>query len=305
MLNGMVVAVPVLSFIAGTAGAAGLMPECPVEQLGDVAQLCGGGGGGGGGGGPTTPPRQCPAAIPAPADAFDCQCKTSGRDPAQRCGTALPQATCFQMIDSAFAIGLLTADGANWLRSNGFCPVHFDAGEGDLIYDFCPMGCFAAETQILTRGGDDGQSRYKPASKITGNDTLMSMTDDASLQRFALAGRPLDRIVHGPEEPALYAFALANGATLRVTQHHPMVLDSGRIVEAEQVAADMVFVGSDGAPVAIRSIARTPAVDDVFNFQTAADTQLGHIIVAEGILVGDLKLQNELAAEASSIAARR
>ncbi len=67
----------------------------------------------------------------------------------------------------------------------------------------------------------------------------------------------------------------------------------------------MSFVGIDGESVAITSITRENAIDDVFGFQTAGETQLSHIIAAEGVLVGDLKLQNELALEDGSIAIRR
>lgn len=275
-------------------GASSAQTLCPIEN--GASQSCGGGGG---------DPRECTVALPVPADAFDCQCKTTGRDPAQRCSGALPQDICFGMIDSAFAIGLLTSDAVTWLRNNGFCPVHFDAGEGDLIYDFCPMGCFAADTRILTGIPGDGKASYTSAARITPQGTLVAMSDEASLRDVALTSLPIDRVVYGPEEPQLFVFELASGATLRVTQHHPMVLDNGKIVEAAEVDLGMSFVGIDGKPVAITSITREKAIDNVFNFQTAGDTQLGHVIVAEGVLVGDLKLQNELAAEQGSIALRR
>jgi hypothetical protein len=242
--------------------------------------------------------------LPVPADTFDCQCKTTGRDPAQRCSGALPQDVCYGMIDSAFAIGLLTSDAVTWLKNNGFCPIHFDAGEGDLIYDFCPMGCFAADTAILTSIAHDGKASYTSASRITPQGTLMTMSDEARLHEVTLTTLPIDRVVYGPEEPQLFVFELASGATLRVTQHHPIVLDNGKIVEAAQVDLRMSFVGIHGKPVAITSITREKAVENVFNFQTA-DTQLSHVIVAEGVLVGDLKLQNELAAEQGSIELRR
>jgi len=75
--------------------------------------------------------------------------------------------------------------------------------------------------------------------------------------------------------------------------------DSGKIVEATLVDTRMSFVGLDGRPVAITAITREKAVDEVFNFETTGETQLGHIIVAEGVLVGDLKLQNEVEEEGS------
>jgi hypothetical protein len=275
---------------------------CPVEPLQpEVSALCGGGGGDGGGGG-----RTCTPALPIPADAFDCQCKTVNIDPTVRCnGVALPQATCQGMINTAFSDGLLTGDAVTFLQNNGFCPVVLDVGEGPQIYDFCPAGCFAADTRVLTTAPGGGKADYTAASEITSQHTLMSMADEASLDELAMAALPIKRAVHGPEAPPLYVFGLANGSTLRVTQHHPMVLDSGKIIEASQVDPAMSFVGLDGQPVAIASITRENAIGDVFNFQTAGDTQLSHIIVAEGVLVGDLKLQNELEAEESSIQVRR
>jgi hypothetical protein len=274
-------------------------PLCPLEPLAtEETSLCDGGGGGGGG-------RTCTPALPTPADAFDCACKTVDVDPTQRCSGALPQDSCNAMINEAFSLGLLTSDAVTFLQNNGFCPVVVDVGSGPRIFDFCPAGCFDADTRILTSVLRDGKASYTPASEITSQDTLMSMADEATLQEVTMAAFPIKRVVHGPEKPPLYVFGLANGSTLRVTRHHPMVLDNGKIVEASQVGRQMSFVGVDGKPVAITSITREPAIDDVFNFQTAGTTQLSHVIVAEGVLVGDLKLQNELDAEQGSIELRR
>ncbi|HEX3481879.1 MAG TPA: Hint domain-containing protein [Kofleriaceae bacterium] len=244
-------------------------------------------------------------AIPIPADAFDCQCKTVLIDPTQRCSGPLPMDQCSSMISIAFSNGLLTSDAVTFLQNNGFCPVIGDLGSGLRILDFCPAGCFAAQTQILTSVPRDGKAGYTPASEITSQDTLMSMADEASLSEVTMAPSTIKRLVHGPEEPPLYVFGLANGSTLRVTQHHPMVLHNGKIIEANQVGRHMSFIGVDGKRVAITSITREPATGEVFNFQTAGDTQLSHVIVAEGVLVGDLKLQNELEAEPGAIELRR
>jgi hypothetical protein len=291
-------AIPAMVVLLESAASAAAL--CPIETLRDeVNPLCGDGGGGGGGG------RECTAALPVPADAFDCACKTVNVDPSQRCSGALPQDSCNAMISSALSLGLITSDAVTFLQSNGFCPVVLDLGAGPRIFDFCPVGCFAADTQILTSVPRDGKAGYTSASEITSRDTLMSMADEASLSEVTLAASAIRRLVHGPEKPLLYAFGLSNGSTLRVTQHHPMVLDNGKLIEANQVERRMSFVGVDGAPVAITSITREPAIADVFNFQTAGDTQLSHIIVAEGVLVGDLKLQNELEAEQGSIELRR
>lgn len=258
--------------------------------------------------------QTCPPVIPPPpappADSFIVQCFTLGRTTEMRCGTPIPPESCDILNNRALSppngqAPLLTQDGYNLLVFNGFCAMTMDLGMGLQIYDFCPRGCFAADTQILTGIARDGKATYALAASVSQTSTVMSMTDDASLGDVVLAPQSIRRRVHGPEEPDLFVFALANGSTLRVTQHHPMVLDNGKIVQAAQVDARMSFVGLDGRSVGIAAITREKAVDEVYNFETTSETTLGHIIVAEGVLVGDLKLQIELENEEGSIGLRR
>lgn len=299
---------PPISSLIGAAAAMLLAPRaaaatiaCPFEVeafTADLLPVCDDGA-------PWPPPRECTAALPAPADAFDVQCKTIDIPPGARCQQPFPPAYCVAEVHRAGALNLLTSDAVTFLLNIGFCPLILDTSSGPQIFSFCPAGCFAADTMILTSVSHDGKPGYTPASKITSRDTLMSMADEASPDDVTLATLPIKRVVFGPEKPQLYVFELANGATLRVTQHHPMVLDDGSIIEASRVDRSMSFVGSSGESVAITSITREPAIGDVFNFETAGDTQLSHVIVAESVLVGDLKLQNEIAAEEHSINLRR
>jgi hypothetical protein len=249
---------------------------------------------------------QCPAAIPTPANATAVQCFTLNKPVNVRCATAIEPAQCNFLNNQALTKGLLTQDGYNYLVSIRFCAINFEAfpGAGFRIYDFCPEGCFASDTQLLGRY-DDGKASYVKASQVTPESTLVSMTDDSTLGKVALTKRSINRIVAGPEDADLYVFALANGKTLRVTMHHPMVIDSGVVITARNVTPDMSFVGMDGRSVRINSITREAPVGDVYNFVTKGETQLSHIIVAEDVLVGDLKIQGELADEEGSISLRR
>jgi hypothetical protein len=250
---------------------------------------------------PPPPPPVCPQVLSVPATAFECQCRAT--DPT-RCAETLPMDTCNMMINEAFGLGLITTDAQSWLANNQWCPVHYDVGNGDRIQALCKAGCFAEDTEILTGFASDGTECATQASQVTDFDQLLTLADEANLDNVTLVSRPIGTPIHGPERPALFVFDLANGARLRVTQHHPMVLDTGAIVEASQVSAGSSFVAIDGTPVAVISISREQTTGDVYNFTTASDTQLGHIIVAEGVLVGDLKLQAELAAEEHSIELR-
>jgi hypothetical protein len=210
---------------------------------------------------------------------------------------------CFALIANSSRLGLLTSDADGWLRASGFCPILRPDGSG--LLGFCPMGCFAADTQILTRLADDGGVTYTAVGKIVRDAAVLAVSDEAGMDTVDLVSRPIERIISGPEVPPLIVLSLSNGATLRVTTHHPMVLETGVIVEAVAVVPGSAFIGVDGQTVAVKAITREPATADVFNFQTNGTTQLSHVVVAEGVLIGDLKLQNELAAEQRSIELRR
>lgn len=251
---------------------------------------------------PRDPPEpKCPTNFPKPTNATVCACKTANRDMNVRCNGGLSAEACNGQISNALAVGAITADAQTWLSSNGWCPIVI----GGALTDLCPMGCFDPETQILTAMTDDGGASYTPAAQLLPRTPLMTLSDDAGMDTVDLVSRPISRVVYGPEVPPLFAFALSNGATLRVTSHHPMVLDSGVIVEAADVQPGASFVGIDGQPVVVTAISREPASGDVFNYETQGDSQLGHVMVADGVLVGDLKLQNALSAEEKLIELRR
>jgi len=252
----------------------------------------------------TPPPPTCPAIAPIPSDSFQCECKSRSQT---RCADTITAAICGSLNTSARSLNYINDSAVTWLTANGYCAVVYDMmdGNGTRLQGVCRPGCFAEDTQIMTGFNDDGSACNAPAAAITELDTLLSMADESNLVGVELVSRSIRTPVHGPETPALFVFALGNGSTLRVTQHHPMVLANGLIVEAAQVKHGAAFVGIDGKPVAVTSISREQTTGDVYNFETASDTQLGHIIVAEGVLVGDLKLQNDLASEQTSIELRR
>jgi len=245
------------------------------------------------------------AVIPDPANRDAVYCFSVGKPTAQRCASAIDSTICLNLNNGALHAGLLTQDGYDYLTSINFCAMTADYGEGNLIYDFCPRGCFAADTKIASTVGTNGIADYVAAQSVLPQSSLMAMTDDASLGEVILAPQSVKRTTHGPEDFALFAFALSNGHTLRVTMHHPMVLDSGKIIEASDVTAGMSFVGLDGQSVAVTAVTREKPIGEVFNFETTGDTELGHVIVAEGVLVGDLKIQDDLSSEDASIALRR
>ncbi len=249
---------------------------------------------------PPPPPPPCPVALPVPAQEWQVECKAV--DNVVRCNGALPNDVCQDHNSRALSLGLLTPAAYNWLVGHGYCAIN-PVGVPSIL-SICPVGCFEENTEILTVNGY-GAEAWQAAKNITMDHTLFSLQTDALLSRPRLNGRPLERMVVGPEKPDLYVFAMSNGRKLRVTSHHAMVLSDGRIMEAKDVVEGDAFIGLDGRIVVIADIRREPTDADVYNFSVAVDTPQEHIIAAEGVLVGDLAWQSTLASEMESIRLRR
>jgi len=250
------------------------------------------------------PPRECTAILPPVADDFDMACKAADET---GCPLRIPQNECDANNTDVHDAGAITDSALTWLIANNRCAVAYDSGDGTgyHVQAVCRGGCFAEDTQILTASNQHGRPVSKPAAQVTVKDVLIAMADEAGVDDVKLAARTIDAATHGPEAPPLYVFSLSNGAKLRVTEHHPMVLADGRVVWASNVKHRARFMGIDGVPVRVVSIGREVTTGHVYGFETNSDTRIGHVIVAEGVLVGDLKLQDELEIEQKGIEARR
>src|SRR4051794_24753451 len=148
---------------------------------------------------------QCPAAIPNPANQAMVQCFTVNKPVGTRCATAIDPTTCDSLNLMAKNNGWLTPDGYAYLQSIFFCAIPAPIGLPPGILDFCPRGCFAAETQILS-SVRAGRAHYVQASSLAPQSPLMTMADSASLDEVALASRSVKRIAVGPEDGDLFAF---------------------------------------------------------------------------------------------------
>jgi hypothetical protein len=264
---------------------------------------------------PRPPPaRTCADSPPLVADLFTVQCKAADNS---RCGDNITTGLCHDLNVEVFGANAINLQAFNWLEANGKCAIAYPDGSGYRLQGVCRPGCFAEDTQIsiephsdpgvLPRPAMPGSSieAVESAGKLTTATRLMSLGDKASIDRVSLIPRPIDVPTHGPEKPDLFVFSLSNGRRLRVTNAHPMVLADGSVIRANRVQPKAVFIGGDGRPVDVLAITREPATGDVYGFETRSDTRLGHIIVAEGVLVGDLKIQDDEQAELTGLEARR
>jgi hypothetical protein len=227
------------------------------------------------------------------------QMRDASASATQRCTNAITQGTCEQELKYALDRGLVSGPAYDWGLQNGYYPV---IDRNDVVQAVCRCGCFAEDTAILAAAG------WTPVQDLTAGALVESYAglESAPEEPLPLAPLPLASVLSGDESQALYVFELANGHTLRLTRHHAVVLADGRIVAAHDVGPDDALMDyATGAPVRILAIGRQPAQGRVFNFEVAASESSGHIVVAEGVLVGDLAWQNQLQGDLGGVLVRR
>jgi hypothetical protein len=244
--------------------------------------------------------QRCPpddnfaVSVPATRDEVRCKAKPG------RCFRPVPPDVCDHQNNLARTNGAINQEAFDWLQANGYCAFSLDREVGAI----CQKGCFEATTAILT-GVDGEEAIWTPAEKIGKGTPILSLRDDAKLDAPVFESRQVLGASSGPEEPLLFVFRLSNGHSLKVTQHHPMVLSDGRVISAQNVKATDTFLDLDGAKVTILGIEREKTESNVYNFSVDAETQTGHVLGAEGVLVGDLKLQHDVEREELEINSRK
>jgi hypothetical protein len=190
----------------------------------------------------------------------------------------------------------ITADELACLRSTTTPPVIIRV-----------LGCLAPETRVKLESGE-----YRRADEIKRGEKLWN-----PLLRTGVAVKGITR---GPENIPIVEISIA-GRTVRVTESHPMLLanpakedrisvqtvsldarpkDDG--IEPGTVQAKTLKVGDllrmeDGSSGRIEKIERAllPGKRLVYNFSLEGDSLASHYFVAEGVVTGDLILQNRLA----------
>lgn len=222
-----------------------------------------------------------------------------GNQQVTRCGGPLSSRDCATVNDLALGQGIVCQDGIDWLVQEGLCAITF----GDELYGVCPKGCFEAGTMITTLG-EGSEFTSIPARDVSSEDRLATLGAGTSLDAPDLVPGQLKKTTFGPEELGLFVFQMVDGTELSVTSDHPMVLSDGSIVRAKEVEVGGAFVKSNGQEVEIVQVSRRSTQEDVFNFDLVGDSTEEHVMVANDIFVGDLRLQANTDSELASIALR-
>lgn len=171
---------------------------------------------------------------------------------------------------------------------------------------FCYCGCLERSTGILTVDPGSGKASSQRIDSIVVGAQVHALTGGATLSALQFAPRGVAATTAGGEKTPLVVLHLADGATLSATEQHAILLSTGMMVAAKDLQVGQRMVRQDGSPSEIRQITREPTSDDVYNVLTDAGlVHKEHVIVAGGLLVGDLMWQNTLAKDLNAIIVRQ
>jgi hypothetical protein len=182
----------------------------------------------------------------------------------------------------------------------------FDS-DGDLA-GVCSCGCFSRGTRLAVTDTSGIETEWKPIDTLTATSprfSIWTLAGDSTISemRFSLGG--LKRTTKGQETSPLIFVTTKNNLHIGLTQEHAVLLASGEMVPAEALKVGDLLVNQHGGAERIDKIEHRAISDDVFNILTDGDSRLSHLILAEGLVVGDLAWQNSLALELYAVAVRQ
>lgn len=164
----------------------------------------------------------------------------------------------------------------------------------------CMCGCFTPDVKLQSTRGElpivdlMTSADYEPFRLLTPKDLYSA---ELSVSPFLNRGH----FTVGPEENPVFRFQVSSGESVTVTELHPMVVSkngSYDMVLAKSVqAGDLLVTGSgrEAAVVAIESYKLEPSQNLVYNVDTKGQQLLDHVVIANGVLTGDIVWQNLLA----------
>lgn len=171
---------------------------------------------------------------------------------------------------------------------------------------FCYCGCLERSTGIFILDPATGKSSSQRIDSITVGSLVQALTEDATLSALQFQPRGIEATTAGGEKSPMVVLRMADGATLAATEQHAILVSSGMMVAAKDLSVGQTLVHQDGSPSQIAEIERVPTDDDVYNVLTDAGlSHQGHMVAANGLIVGDLMWQNTLARDLNAIVVRQ
>ncbi len=173
-------------------------------------------------------------------------------------------------------------------------------GKTDRLGTACPCSCFEGDVKILAASSPHTKPEWIRARDFTEDNAAVTLADDSRHNALGFVQRKTFYTTKGPEEAPLFVIQTKDGRELALTQHHALLLADGRITHARDLKTSDKLMDQEGSAIEIADITRRKTHEDVYNFLTRSETKQGHLVIAEGLIVGDLAWQNMLDEESTA-----
>jgi len=180
------------------------------------------------------------------------------------------------------------------------CSMYSDAGAvnrvdtsvtGFFVNGFCTSSCYTPDQEVMFADGP--QAMIDATNALTPR--MKTLTPTSTLQNFTFHTDDVEsftREIHDSTH-VIFDIRTASGGELKVTDKHPVVVGSGRIVEARSLKAGDQLIKADGTRDRITSVTQTTHFGNVYNLKPTSTNKVGNILIAQGFLVGSSRFQNE------------
>lgn len=216
-----------------------------------------------------------------------------------RCGdNQIPVAECPDYQEYAWngGAGCINVTEYNYAKANSIAPMCGLTNRTRYI-GWCRCGCFERSTRIYVHDVASATAKWVPVDSLPNQESklgIYTLAADATLQNPSWTVHSMLDTTVGPEEKPLVYVRTEGGSVLGLTEQHAVLLSTGHMVRAVELTPDSVLVKMNGDLERIVELWRAPTADPVFNMLTdaAVENKTGHLVFAEGIIVGDIYWQN-------------
>lgn len=185
---------------------------------------------------------------------------------------------------------------------NWFAPSSAPKGNADLesackkpagyqIGFICLSSCYTPDMLLSFSSGDvDVESAY-----LDNLQDILTISPESTIEKMLFEYKPVANhirsVVDGKHE--IIKFLTNSGKILKVTPNHPLIDGKGRMIRADQFKKGDYLVNTEGEREQIVALSQETYKGKVYNVDVNASQYTEKVIVAQGLLSGDLSFQNE------------
>ncbi|CBW26565.1 conserved hypothetical protein [Halobacteriovorax marinus SJ] len=171
------------------------------------------------------------------------------------------------------------------------------------IVGFCAGGCYTADQMILVNNREFSIKDMQD----TNMKSVMTLDEDSALGSIKTKNGKvfsyMKSIVSGTHP--VIRLETESGKKLEVTLEHPLIDNHGSYISAQDLKVGSMILNEFGEGERVTSVEKTEIEGKVYNLRTDGSKESDRIIVAGGLLNGDLTIQQRKANKANQVLLRK